>query len=339
VESFNPLVVGERRLAELVAVQNAVVAERFPGDAPRPVGYYRGFYAEQASSEEFGFAYLWALMDDVVVGQAVSMVRLTMDNAHAAHVSVVVAPGARRRGVGRRLFAEAVASVRREGRRLVTGTVIGPEPSSELPGSHFARALGASVGSVERHYRLLLGDADSGLLESWREEGARRSPEMELVWRPEPYGEDELSEVAGLMQVTVASAPRDELEEEDWVITPESVREFDRRSFSLGFRRVALLARERASGRLAAYTEMERDPNNHHVLLQRDTGVDPAWQGRGLARWLKAEMLLWALRERPERMEVRSANADSNAAILSVNERLGFSPWVTEATWQLSVKG
>ena len=335
VESFDPAVVSERRLAELVAVQNAGAAERFPGDAPRPVGYYRGFYAEQASAREFGFTYWWALLDHVVVGQAVSMVRLTEDNAHAAHVSVTVAPGSRRRGLGRRLFAEAAASVRRAGRRLVTGTVTGPEPSPELPGSHFARALGASVGSVERHYRLRLGQADRGLLEAWCDEGPERSPDVELVWRPDPYGEDELLEVARLMQVTVAAAPRDALEEEDWVITPESVREFDRRSFALGFRRVALLARERASHRLVAYTEMERDPNNDHVLLQRDTGVDPGWRGRGLARWLKAEMLLWALRERRERTEVRSANADSNAAIRSVNERLGFRPWVTETTWQL----
>lgn len=337
VAPFEPARMSDARLAELTGLENAVAAERFPGDAARPPSYYRAFYAEQAAAAEFGFSNWWALRNDHLVGRAVTMVRRTGDNAHGAHVGLMVAPGARRRGIGRRLLSEALGAMRAEGRTHVTGTVIGPEPTTELPGSRFALQVGATPGLVERYYRLLLDHLDRDTLQRWQQEGARRSPEVELVWRVEPFRDEEVPEVARLMRATVNDAPRDALDEEDWEITPDSVRELDRVSFSLGPGRIALLARDRARDRLVGYTVLEGDPVNAHVLWQWDTGVEPAARGRGLARWLKAEMLARVLRELPECHEVRASNADSNAAILSINHRLGFRPWVAECTWQMPV--
>ena len=66
------------------------------------------------------------------------------------------------------------------------------------------------------------------------------------------------------------------------------------------------------------------------------TGVRDVHRGRGLGKWLKAEMLLRVRRDFPEVRVVSTGNASSNEAMLSINERLGFrthkEPVIVEMT-------
>jgi len=49
-------------------------------------------------------------------------------------------------------------------------------------------------------------------------------------------------------------------------------------------------------------------------------------------------MLERVLRDRPEAKFVRTGNADSNAAMLGINQALGFKPYLSHCVWQLETE-
>jgi GNAT superfamily N-acetyltransferase len=67
------------------------------------------------------------------------------------------------------------------------------------------------------------------------------------------------------------------------------------------------------------------------------TAVYPEYRNKGLGRWLKAAMLDKVLKGRPQVKFVRTGNADSNAAMLKINNELGFRPYLANTLWQVEI--
>jgi GNAT superfamily N-acetyltransferase len=101
--------------------------------------------------------------------------------------------------------------------------------------------------------------------------------------------------------------------------------------------RWTLFAREKATGKIAGYTEVYWNPERPENLSQADTAVFEEYQGRGLGRWLKAAMIDKVLRERPQVKRIRTGNADSNAAMLKINTEMGFKPYKSWKNWQIEL--
>jgi GNAT superfamily N-acetyltransferase len=83
---------------------------------------------------------------------------------------------------------------------------------------------------------------------------------------------------------------------------------------------------------VAAFTELRLSRTGGAIAETQDTAVVRSHRGKGLARWVKAESLRLLARDRPDVTLVSTTNAEENAAIRHVNERLGFVPVATHTT-------
>ena len=181
--------------------------------------------------------------------------------------------------------------------------------------------LGASVVSERATYRLYLRDVNMNMIERWRREGAERAPEVRI----ERFGsapDDDLKQFSALYTETWNQAPLEEASPE-MVVTPESRRKMESYFDSQGEIWTTIVSRE-PDGAISGLTEIWYQPESWHLIEQGLTGVSEEYRGRGVGKWLKAEMLVYAMKAYPRAQTIEVGNADANAPMLSINQRMGF---------------
>jgi GNAT superfamily N-acetyltransferase len=75
---------------------------------------------------------------------------------------------------------------------------------------------------------------------------------------------------------------------------------------------------------LVGYTEVAVFDAWREFGDQWDTGVLPAYRGRGIAKWVKTEMLAWLREVEPSLQLLTTWNAAVNDSMLAVNKLLGY---------------
>ena len=107
----------------------------------------------------------------------------------------------------------------------------------------------------------------------------------------------------------------------------ETLRESERSLAARGVAQFVTVAIE--DGEVLAFTAIRVFPEPSPCAATDDTGTVHTARGRGLAQLVKLENLRYVRRERADVELVRTYNAEDNAAIRAVNEKLGFVPTVT----------
>jgi GNAT superfamily N-acetyltransferase len=239
------------------------------------------------------------------------------NGAREARIQVQVLEPYRRRGVGRNLLAKASEFARERGKSLLLGG------TDEEDGFALVEAIGAEVALRQRESRLSLDQVDWAMVERWTEEGPKRSPDSTLQWLDDRVPDDILEVYCEVLTESLNEAPRERLEIGDTVVTPEVNRQWEERIAESKGRMLGVVSRE-ADGAISGVTDMGYWPDESPMIQQFITGVRPPYRGRGLGKWLKAANLLRVRRELPDVNVVVTGNATTNAAMLSINERLGF---------------
>ena len=250
-------------------------------------------------------------------------------NAHIGFSWLGLLKAYRRQGLGCRLLPKVLELARERAR-----TILHSEPEEE-DGKAFAAAIGAKVVQQRRQNRLRLDKFDWAMVERWAREGPDRSPGTTLRWFVNRIDDDVIEPYAKIYTSVMNQQPFDAVTHGDFIVTPDVLQDRAARNAELGARWITVVGIE-PNGDLSGLTEMTYHTDSKWMIWQNLTGVRDVYRGRGLGKWLKAEMLLRVRREFPNVKVVATENASSNAAMLSINERLGFrthrEPVIVEMT-------
>jgi len=187
--------------------------------------------------------------------------------------------------------------------------------------SLFLIDLGANIVSERATNRLHLSDVNREMIKRWRAEGPKRAPGV-MIERFSSVPEEDLNQYSELYTETWNQAPLEEATP-DMVVTPESRKNMERYFESQGEIWTTMISRE-PDGAISGLTEIWYHPESWHLIEQGLTGVREKYRGRGIGKWLKAEMLVYAMKAYPRAQVVEAGNADANAPMLSINQRMGF---------------
>jgi mycothiol synthase len=259
-----------------------------------------------------------------------SVNRSTQDNLSIRDVDIEVDPDHRRHGLAKRLLAKAVEACGSEAGLILQGWTMSRVPS----GAAFAERVGAKPGLRMRNSQLDLRAIDRALIDSW----AATLPagyRIEFIDGETP--EHLMDNVVTAIRA-INSMPREDLQMEDWKITPETVREWERMGRARGQEHRMALVIEESTGASAAFTELFFDPRVPSILHQGGTATIEEHRGKGIGKWVKARMAQRVLDDLPEARYIRTDNAGTNAAMLAINIAMGFKPVWESVIWQIPLE-
>jgi len=310
------------------ALGSVIHEEEAPEDPMEPYERWRASWRHQPSWQK---RHDWSAIEETsgrLVGTGFLPLEYLETNRNLAWFSIQVDPDFRRQRIGTRVLERVVETAQADGR-----TLLGAGAIEGSGGEAFLTSLGAELKSTERKSRLAVDRLDLGMMREWVKRAEERANEYRLVEWQDRCPEEYLERFVALHDVT-NTAPRDDLEMDDWVHTPERMRENEERNLAQGGSGWTLVAEKTATGELAGFTDLYFSADHDDIAWQGWTAVDPAHRNLGLGRWLKAAMALKLVAAKPGVRNVDTWNAFSNGPMLNINIAMGFELIRGYSDWQ-----
>ena len=238
-------------------------------------------------------------------------------NKNRIYVEPVIRPSFRRQGFGKRLLQPLLHYARAVGADWLQWD------TSFESGRLFSQKIEAIEAGRQCTNRLVIKEVDWDLMRTWISEGKSTNPNVNLIRftnLPEPTL---LKGFCNLVTEINTLQPRDDLIGVEFTLTPEGLKTYARRLKSQSMQRIIICAQE-DGGELNGMTDLIYNESNSELARISLTGVRQAFQGRGLGKWLKAAMLVALKQQNLEVEYVDTENFNSNQAMLSINDRMGF---------------
>ncbi len=307
---------------------------------------------EGSRANDYTVTYLWAAKHgDRHVGRALLELSL-QDNQQNGYVFVAVHPEYRRRGIGRRLLAEAEALTVSRGRTSLQAwsehpagfelegpdvvkaeTGIGALPAAS-PAVRFAGACGFRLEQVERCSSMPIPADPGRLADQVAAAATKAGGSYRLVEWADHCPPDYLDHYAALRQRMSTDVPLGELDYEEEAWDAARVRHQEANLKRMNGRSLVVAARHVPTGELVGHTVLEWFPEQPEVVYQEDTLVLRAHRGHQLGLWIKARNLQRLAETWPRGRRLYTWNAAENSHMLDINTALGFAPAGYEAAWQ-----
>ena len=333
---FDPGSANEKQFKDAILIQLESFKEKNPDDPPLPDDTIRQqlimlnespFYEAHVF---FAYNAQGTLVGGITIGFGLPD---SPDYAKQKHIGVVapfVMPDYRRQGIGTGMLRYAARYLQLNGKTLMQGS------TEQDGGRAFAHMLGAQVGMDKRENRLYVKDIDWEMVEAWERAGIAANPNVQIELLEGLPDDTDMDAYSVLYTGVFNQQPLDNTEGLEVTWTPELIRQVHERQTQIGTTNYVMVSRE-PDGTLSGLTEMAYNPKCGHRIGQGLTGVHKDYRGRGLGKWLKARMLLY-MRENFSGVEIISTqNAMSNAAMNSINERLGFKQYKHDTTFKIDI--
>lgn len=254
-------------------------------------------------------------------GAAVGIMKLELpqyDNTNQAWIELFVHPDHRGRGVGSALVEFAEQRTRELGR-----TVLGYGELDLPKADAFARRHGFEAKAVEVNRMQDLTTLDYTAVQDLYDTSLAAASGYELVRITGPLP-DELLEDMVVLTASINDAPKDDLDMEDDVYSPERLRAYEQAQLKSDHSIYRVIAREKTTGALAGHTTITVERERPQIGEQNDTAVSRAHRGHRLGALVKSAMLLWMREQEPALARLDTWNAESNNHMIGINKALNY---------------
>ena len=310
--------------------------ERNPDDTPPPREMIRGLMEEpdERSEERRWLSISEAnkvVVGDVMLNWATDKREEYESQKHVLFMNLRVHPEYRRQGIGTTLLKTALHDVQGHSQFTILQTM-----SSHDEGKAFCESLGGESAISGAENRLQLKDVNWLMIQHWCEEGAERAPDVQLIRYDDLPPDDVLPAYSEMYTEVLNQQPLGDVEGAESIMTPDRFKDTFSRYATQGYQYHTIISQE-ADGSISGVTDIlysPKDPQRIHQLL---TGVREPYRGRGLGKWLKAEMLSFLRDQYPDAKFITTGNASSNAPMLSINQRLGFKVHREDAIYKFQL--
>lgn len=255
-----------------------------------------------------------------------------VENTHIATLTILVAPGQRRAGLGTMLLRHAAGRSAELGRTVLSG-----EARQDAPGSAFASAMGARPCVTDVRRVLDLASVRPGQLAELRRRARAASVGYSLLSWSGPCPEEYLDQVAAVSNA-LEDAPRPPGVDLAY-LTPRRIRQVEDRLRVQGLRYYSVAARCGGDGQLAGLSQLTVDPAGSGWGFQDKTAVTRPHRGHRLGLLLKVAMLDLLAEAEPGVTRIITGNDGDNRHMIAINAELGFQVASHWPTWQLDVAG
>ena len=316
IDRYEPALVDTGLAHALAELHNAAAVVDAPHVAPVSAEWVR--LRSLHADENRPVPHLFVAVDDhgAVIGSAEVRVE-TWDNHHVASIDLETHPAVRGRGVGDRLYAEALGRARSLGKTLLI--------AGAWAGSHreqFWQRNGFSVAARDAQRRLVVAELPWARLDELHRRSIAASDGYEIVTMATPTPPEEVDALLELSRA-MNDSPIDDLEIDDDVWVEERLRNYEQAQLARGIRLHRLVARRLADGELAGHTLVAVEDERPQLGFQEDTAVTRSHRGHRLGMRLKIEMLRLLADVEPQIVHIDTWNAESNTHMLAVNDALG----------------
>jgi len=328
IESVDLQTATNAEIQEIAQFRQDLALEQKPEDPPTPIEVITQWLRARPPGQ-WRVVFVARDRDLKLAGYGVGARNLKdTQNAHIRWSEIAVKPEHRRRGLGRALFAHVLGSFKGQGDEL---TVISETTDRVPSGEAFAQAIGAKPGLPMKMNQLDLAAVDRRKVREWSE-AAPKGYRLEQIddTVPEEFVKAYIEASEGINDM-----PRGDIAFKDWKLTEAQIRQRESFFKQAGLTWWLLLAIDEQTGAGVGFTEVEFNPSEPHAIQQEGTAVVAAHRGRGIGLWLKAVMLGRILAQRPDSHFIRTGNANVNAQMLAINEKLGFTYAWQSTLWQL----
>ncbi|NPD90194.1 MAG: GNAT family N-acetyltransferase [Asgard group archaeon] len=335
IELFIPNKTNESILNKYIDFNIEFQREVNPDDPPAPPELIRKAILEDSSQEEI---FRWIVFSELkeILGYA----RLSYPNKKSpmfetnksiADITIIVTKEFRRKKIGSELLKVLVDKAKELGKKTFQ-TVTNLES-----GRKFIEHFGGIIAADRSRNRLYYREIKWKEMEKWCEEGKERAKGVRIeTFQDVP--EEDIEEFTKIYTITENQAP--DYESGDYQglkVTPESRRYYEQFYTEKGYTWITKITREE-DGTICGLTEIFYNKHMPHMIEQEMTGVLPKYRGRGLGKWLKADMFLYIKENYPKIDYIETGNANNNLPMLAINKKMGYKKHMSEYLMKIEIK-